>query len=804
MMHTQSRPPLPAACLIALTGLFLGSTGFARGAAPLESGALEHAAALAAEERCDEALGVLDRSLEERAVETREVALRAECLRRLDRLDEAWDGYRMLGTMLPGDSEAWFWMGTIDRWRGRHEEAVAEFGRALELAGDHPDASKGRARSLMALDREAEAERDLRGVLARHRHDAEAAQLLARLQSNRGESQAARRTLASVVSGSELMLGLGDLELAEGRLAAASDSFRRATLGSGQSAEAWRRVGDVEFRRGRDAEALDAYRRALEIEPDHLGSLYRVGVLATRAGRSGEALAAWDAMLELAPENVGALVGKARVLFYRGDTARALTLANQALDLEPDNGEALTLRASIFSASGRLREAGADYEQALAREPDNVDARIGYDRYTDTSSWGARGLIDNSRLVEGLDDEGAVVNGVPIEPTRIEYLTEGVEAFWRSHVSGRAGLAASLSQRRETVNNLDGGFAIYDFDVFEAGAGLDHHFAGGFRASWRVGGARYEPREAGSIVEDDRFSGNLAFGWSGGRDTVTAELSHRPSIYRGFAGDTQFEIFDHLSMGAAWSRVVGASTRLRASASASDYGSGADGSQLYGNLAVEWRRGRRFVELGLRQAPFPKRFLTEESQLDFLDSTAAYGRLESPLGAGFRLGARGEYGRIGAAPRLIELGDQKFDGPEERNTRLFALADVRWSPRRLRQIALGARHSTERFDFRSADYNTLDTDATTLFVDFAGGEGTRFRYGLRYGRSRVSDDRDPGYFRDDVYLRLETEVGRSPAPGLSSVWLGFEGRLAQNTLEGDDQSYDEEAPYLRAYLKVPF
>jgi len=91
-----------------------------------------------------------------------------------------------------------------------------------------------------------------------------------------------------------------------------------------------------------------------------------------------------------------------------------------------------------------------------------------------------------------------------------------------------------------------------------------------------------------------------------------------------------------------------------------------------------------------------------------------------------------------------------------------------------------------------------------VFVDYTGGEGTRFRYAVRYGRSRVSDDRDDEYFRDDVYLRLEAEVGRSPAPGLSSVWLGLEGRLAQNTLEGATESYDEEHPYLRAYLKVPF
>ncbi len=807
MNRSRSTSTVPASAWI-LVLVILGSTsaGFAATTDPVdpETAATEtiaRARELAGVGRCADAILLLNRALEWNADATAARGLRADCLRREQRLDEAWSDYRALASARPEEAHAWFWMGTIDRWRGRHSEAIEEFGYALNSDDGHPDSLKGRARSYLELGRPEAAEADLRRCLREHPNDAEAARLLARAELAQGDLESARDALGAVFVGPQLQLELGSLEDAAGRLGPAAEHYRRASRYQRTEVEALRRLGDAERRRSRDQAALDALRQVVREEPSDLGSLYWVGVLATRDGRNGEALAAWDAILAVEPENVGALIGRARVLHYQGDRRAALNLTNKALDLEPENAEALTLRAGILAATGRLPEAGADYERVLGSDPDNVDARIGYGRYVDSSSWGVRGFTDVSRLVEGLDDEGAVVNGVLIRPTRIEYQFEGVETYWRSHLGAGTGIEATLGQRRETVRNLDGDFEIYDFEILEVSTGLDHRFGGGWQASWRVGGNRYEPRQLGTISEDDRLAGRVALGWAGSRDRVVAEVTQAPFVYRGFAGDTQFSIFDQLSVGARWSRQLAASLQLETSASVSDFEQ--DENQLFGNLAFSWQRGGRRAVVGVRQTPFPERFLTEDGRLNFLDSTAAYARLDSRLGAGFRVEAISEYGRIGSAPRLIEIDGQKVDGPSERNTRVYGRAVVEWSPRKMRRLSLGTAYSTERFDFRSAVYNTIDTDGTTFYVDLTGGQGTRFHYSARYGRSLMSDDRDDSYDRDDVYLRLEGEVGRSPAPGVRSLWLGLEGRFSQNTLEGSTESYDEERPYLRLYLKIP-
>ena len=757
---------------------------------------------IAREGRWAEVRALADLLLAGDPADARALALRAEAYRRSDLLGAARGDYRTLAELRTGDPSPWFWIGTIDRWQGRQEDALQAYARALTLDLDHHGALTGRARVFLTQKRPGIAEAELRRALAAHPRDAEASGLLVGALAGQSRMKEAHQALADAFSGAELARRQGDLELASGRTARALKRYERALALEPANADTLRRLGEAERRRGDDRAALDAFQRALEHQPADIGSLYWVGVLATRTGHRAESLAAWEAILGHEPDNVAALVGKARVLFHRGRRASALNLTDRALTVAPDNSEARTLRAFILAASGRMRDASLDYRAVLASDPGNTDARTGFERLSESRSWEVSGLSDVSQVVEGLDDEGLVVDGLPIQPTRIEYLSEGLEARLRSRVGNGSGFSVRIAQRREAVTQLDSGNPIYDLDITEAAAGLDHRLGDGVRFSWRVGGSRFEPRTLGAIQEEDRASGGVALEWQSGRFQLRAAADREPFIYRSFAGDTQFRIFDHDRISLRLATQLGARVRLEARAGRSDFSSESQSdSPASAGLALRWRRGGQSAALIVHSTPFPERFLAADGGLRFVDYEAARLELASEVAAGFRLALEAETGRYGATPRTVTVAGAKVEGQLEENSRATGRLTLAWSPPRFRPLSIGVRGFVDEYDFDTAPYNTVDTVAGTAFVQLAG-ETSRAAYSLLVESSRINDDRDPDYERQTVALKLEAKLGTAALR--APLRLGIEGRYSTATLVGDADMYDEELPRVRIYLRVPF
>ncbi len=795
MSRPKDRPPARLWSAVVAAMLALAAAA----AAAAETGAAQ-VAALAAADRVDEAVTLADRLLAADPGDADTLALRAELLRRSDRLEAARADYLALAERVAQSAESWFWVGTIDRWRGRHEAALEAYARTLTLDLDHLGALTGRARVYLDLEQPAAAETELRRALAAHPGEPEAGRLLALSLVQQGRLKEARRQLRAGLAGAELWHQEGELELAAGHPARAGRKFRRALVLDPASTASLRGLGEAERRRGDDLAALAAFRDAARLSPEDLGSRYWVGVLATRTGRRAEALAAWEEILASEPDNTAALVGKARVLFYGGRRDAALALVDSALALAPANTEARTLRAAILAASGRLRDAGSDYRAVLAAEPGNGDARIGFERVAEHSSWEVLGESDAARVVEGLDDAGLEVGGVTIRPTRIEYLNEGLTARLRRRIGNGSGFSATVSQRREAVSQLDSGSFIYDLDVSEASAGLDHRLADGLRLSWRVAGTRYEPSSAGAIAEDSRAHGSLALAWNRGRLDGRLSVERRPFIYRSFASDTQFRIFDHDRVALRLAAALGGSARLEAALGTSRFSGEAESdSPASASLAVRWQRGRQSGAVVLLHTPFPERFLSAGGALRFVDYDALRLEARSRLAAGWRVELDAEAGRYGATARTVEQGGRKLAGPPEENARLTGRLAVAWSPPRWQLLSLGVEGFADQFDFDTGPYNTVDAVAATAFMELAG-DGTRGSWHLRLESSRIDDDRDSDYDRHAARLGVEARLGRAAG---AAARLGLEGRWASATLAGAAGRFDEEQPGLRLYLRVP-
>ncbi len=786
--------------------LFLLALPLALAAAPPPQDAAVRARDLIAAQRFDEAAGILNAALAANPDDVEALRLRAEVYRRTDHFDAARNDLSALTRLRPDDSDGWFWLATIDRWTSRDRDALAEYGRVLALDHCAVGALTGRARVRTSLADPSGAESDLRAALACRPNDPEATELLADLLAKGGRRPEAEQLLAATFSGADLEREQGDLELSGGHPAAAERHFAKALAAKPDDPALLKRLGDARREEGRDSAALDAYRRAVALAPGDTGALYWEGLLANRAGRFDEARGAYQAILAHKPNDAGALVGLARVERSLGHNGAALELVDKALAIDPDNGEARVLRGSLLEGFGRTHEAREEYLAVLAKHPDDGDAQLLAGRLGPPASFTLTARSDRSRVIEGLENAGFLVNGISIVPANIEYITDGAELAAGSELSAGTNLAASVIQERQAVLNYGYGTTIYDFNVTTATAGLDHQLSDDWRLAWRVGGTRYDPRLAGTISTEDRFRGNLELDYYGADSRLTLAYSRSPFIERGFGGNTQFRIFDEDRFTVGWERTLGAGFSLRSAAGVSFYKDG--DTPVNGSLALAWNAGDTGISLRLGEDPFPARFLGENLHLDYIDYTDATLAAHTSLGAGFRASASGVLGRFGAAQRedvvLNESGIPELTvGPYEHDTERSLTAELAWSPPSWNHFSLGADYFYDHFTFHTGPFNNLDTNTRTLFAEVTGGVYGRSRFTLRAAHSWIGDDRNPSYNANTFLGSFQVRLGKLDSEA-GAYWLGFDGSYGDNTLREESLNLKpEQRLHLRAYLTVP-
>ncbi len=794
-----TRPRAGATFLGILAALFL-LFSLAPARAAETDDVLAKARALVEAKRYDEAAALLDPVISADPKDARALSIRAEARRLGDRPAEARADYARVTALEPADADAWFWLGTLDRWHSRDKDAIYEYGRVLEVSPCHLDALKGRARSKRSVGNSRGAEADLREALRCGPGDEEAAGLLADLLADHGDLEGAQKVAAEEFSGPEVEKRLGDAALAAGQPGEAARHYRKA-LEAGETAETLRALGEAERQRGDDVAALDAHRRASRLDREGTGDLYWIGVLASRLGYRDEAKQAWDAILAKHPADSGARVGKARILRSEGDRAGALKLVEDTLRDDPENGEALVLRGQLYSSMGRTEAARKDYRAELERHPDDGDARILLDRLPDRRAWGIGGNYDRARVVEGLEDEGLTdENGNTITPARVEYLNAGGSGDLRWTLGDRMALVTEISLRREAVFGLGppggpaGRSTIYDFDVLGAAAGLDQTLSDLWSLTWRAGGSRYSPRSEGTISTETHLEGEARLARDDGRTRLDFLAARDSFIWRGYAGNTQFRIFDRDRLGAKWERSLHRGLTATASAEVAHFDDG--NTPFFASAGLNWERGRYGASLHYRHDPFPARFLNDMNELDFIayDALSLGGSVALPLG--FRLSAEALAGRYGATKPQEIVGDSLIEGPPDNNTQRQLRGTLAWTPHSFKPLSLGAEYFWDHYAFHTGPYNTNNTHATTLFAEVAGDAGDRWHYVARYDHGTIGDRRSPHYTANSYFARVEARLG-DPTREAGPIRLGVEARYRENGL-------DEDWNHCLAFLTVPF
>ncbi|MFF3754606.1 tetratricopeptide repeat protein [Streptomyces sp. NPDC002018] len=220
-----------------------------------------------------------------------------------------------------------------------HEQALADYGRALALDPAHVAAYHGRALTYRALD-------DFTRALADLDRAEELAGGTAWIPRERGETY--RRA------------GRHEEAVAALDLALARDPRDPLTLGSRAQAK---------VQQGRPREALQDFDRAIELSDDYTWALRRRAHVRGRLGDVDGALADLGRAERLAPGMGQVPAGRGEVYQFAGRYEEAVAEYTRALALDPSYTWALGSRAMALRALGRTAEARADLDRALELDP---------------------------------------------------------------------------------------------------------------------------------------------------------------------------------------------------------------------------------------------------------------------------------------------------------------------------------------------------------------------------------------------------------------------------------------------------
>ncbi len=281
------------------------------------------------------------------------------------RLDEAEGLYRQVLDLVPEEHNSLHMLGAIELARGRPNDAVALFDRALackrdakilynrgvalQAAGrpsdaveswrqaialrpDYPDALYNLAKALKDLGREDEAIALYRHILGYRPQDAEARRLLA-----------------------ELLFQSGDQD-------GAAQAFRELSAVQPDDAGAWFNLGVAEAARADDRAAESAYGEALRHEPEHAPAMMNLGTLLHKRGQFKEAEPLLRRAVALAPELAEGHMSLANVIRDLGDPHAAIAEYDAALALRPDYPDAEINRAMALLLAGRFGDGFDGFE----------------------------------------------------------------------------------------------------------------------------------------------------------------------------------------------------------------------------------------------------------------------------------------------------------------------------------------------------------------------------------------------------------------------------------------------------------
>jgi arylsulfatase A-like enzyme/Tfp pilus assembly protein PilF len=272
--------------------------------------------------------------------------------------------------------DAWFTLGNMSARRGRHDEAIGYFKRALALKADDEEAVINMAHAYRKLGRDDDALVGYRRFLELDPKNAQVHYEIAQILIDRGQYAAAggelRQALAVEPKMAAARNALGVVALNQEDLPLAEREIRQALEMKPDVRLAHYNLALLAEKR-HDAQTAQAeYLRELELHPNNFKAAFNLGKLYEAERRPAEQEAAYRQAIEANPEFGEGYFYLAKLLLDQGrGFDEAVTLARKGLDVAPRSPYAPLghyVLADLYSRLGRPADAAAEAQKGRVLE----------------------------------------------------------------------------------------------------------------------------------------------------------------------------------------------------------------------------------------------------------------------------------------------------------------------------------------------------------------------------------------------------------------------------------------------------
>src|SRR5437870_522797 len=259
--------------------------------------------------------------------------------------------------------------------RGRLDEAIDQFQKALNIAPGYPEIKTNLIIALTRKGRTDEAITHLQALLKEYPNDAQAQYNSRNALRKKGDSQGAiaayEKTLSIQARYPAAHYNLGIALDQNGQIDEAIAHYQEAVQEQPNYPEAYYLLGNDLLQKARVDDAIAAYEQALKSRPTYPDAENNIGLALLQRGRPSEAIAHWQNALAIQSDSVDSLNNLAWVLAtfpesWIRNRKQALALAERANQLSGDNNPAiLRTLAAAYAENGRFTEARVTAERGL-------------------------------------------------------------------------------------------------------------------------------------------------------------------------------------------------------------------------------------------------------------------------------------------------------------------------------------------------------------------------------------------------------------------------------------------------------
>jgi tetratricopeptide (TPR) repeat protein len=268
--------------------------------------------------------------------------------------------------------------------RGRTEEAVDHFSKALESMPDHAEAHNNLGAALADLGRTREAIKHYSQALKLKPDYADARNNIGVALANIGQVKEAADHFSELLRMSpddgDLHFNLANALASQGKTEEAVKHYNEALRIRPEDQEVHFNLGRALSRRKKYHEAIKHYAEAIRFDPDYAQAHNNLGVALANVDKLKEAVTHYSQALRINPDYAEANNNMGVALARQGKFKEAISHFSKVLRIDPRDGEAHFNMANALASDGKLEKAAEHYAEALKIKPSDEEARQNRER----------------------------------------------------------------------------------------------------------------------------------------------------------------------------------------------------------------------------------------------------------------------------------------------------------------------------------------------------------------------------------------------------------------------------------------